>query len=41
MQEAAEAVLEEAKSIEQVSTSSIKAAALADKLKAQIDQFKF
>ena len=40
MQEAAAAVIEEAKSIEQVSVSSIKVATLADKLKAQIDHFK-
>ena len=40
MQEAAAAVTEETKSIEQVSASSIKVAELADKLKAQIDHFK-
>ena len=40
MEEAAAAVSEETKSIEQVSESSIKVAALADKLKIQIDHFK-
>ena len=40
MEEAAAAVTEETKSIEQVSASSIKVAELADKLKAQIDHFK-
>lgn len=40
MQEAVTTVMEEAKSIEQVSTSSIELASLADKLKAQIDNFK-